>query len=180
MKRIISVCFAVLLSATMVFAQHNRGGHRKQENKEEWRDKVRAEQVAYITAELDLTESEAQAFWPVYNDVQTARREAFGNVFQAFIAMKNNTDEGQADELLDQYLAAKKASDQLDAEMVGRYKAVLPAAKVAKLIVAEEMFRREQIGRLGGNRGPGGLPGRGPQGAPEGDFSAPRGGAQRR
>lgn len=173
MKKLISVCLAVVLSATMVFAQQNRG-HKKQENKEAWRDKVRAEQVAYITSELDLSEAEAQAFWPVYNDVQAQRREAFGNVFQAFVALKDHADEGQADALLEQYLAAKKVSDQLETDRVARYQAVLPANKVAKLIVAEEMFRREQIGRLGGNRGPGGHPGGRPQGASDDNISAPR------
>ena len=67
MKKLISLCLAVALSATMVFAQQNRG-HRKQENNEGWRDKVRAEQVAYITSELDLTELYIYACKGHYDD----------------------------------------------------------------------------------------------------------------
>ena len=105
--------------------------------------------------ELDLSESEAQAFWPVYNDVQKQRREAFKNVGQAFAALQEGAEEKDAAKLLDQYLAAKKAGEKIEADAVARYKKVLPVSKVAKLIVAEEKFRQNQIHRLGQGRGPG-------------------------
>ena len=73
MKRIISVLIALALVASMAHAQDKQ----EKKNGHDWREKVRAEQVAFITTELDLSESEAQAFWPVYNDVQKQRREAF-------------------------------------------------------------------------------------------------------
>ena len=72
MKKIISVfCALALMGSVAAFAQE------KGNKKEDWREKVRSEQVALITSELDLTEAEAQAFWPVYNEVQAQRREAF-------------------------------------------------------------------------------------------------------
>ena len=66
MKKIISVLCALALVSAAAFAQKVE----KKGDKEQWREKARAEQVALITEELNLTEAEAQAFWPVYNEVQ--------------------------------------------------------------------------------------------------------------
>ena len=124
MKKLISLLFAVALMSVAAFAQpHNKKGA------DQWRERVRAEQVAFITSELNLTEAEAQAFWPVYNDIQSKRREAFQASMNAFSELK--------------------ASEKLEAEAVTRYKKVLPVEKVAKLFLAEEKFRHQQINRLG-------------------------------
>ena len=160
MKKLISVFCALALLGTAAFAQKNQDG-------DQWREKVRAEQVAMITSELNLTESEAQTFWPVYNDVQQQRREAFRAQADAFKALKDGADSKDAAQLLDAYFDAKKKCEALDTEALARYKKVLPIEKVAKLIVAEEKFRRQQIGKLGGRKGH--------PGAPEGRRSGQRG-----
>lgn len=165
MKKIISVLCAIAMVSAVALAQPKQG-HKK--DGEQWREKVRAEQVAFITSQLDLTEAEAQAFWPVYNDVQNQRRDAFKATGEAFKALQEGVDNGSADvsKFLDKYLDAKKAGDKIDAEAVARYKKVLPVEKVAKLLMAEEKFRHQQIGKLGGKGGhrpgPGG-PGNGPR-----------------
>lgn len=151
MKKVISVLIFLALVAGMAQAQDKQ----EKKNGHNWREKVRAEQVAFITSELDLSESEAQAFWPVYNDVQKQRREAFKNAGQAFAALQEGAEGKDADKLLDQYLAAKKAGEKMEADAVARYKKVLPVSKVAKLLLAEEKFRQNQIHRLGQGRGPG-------------------------
>jgi Spy/CpxP family protein refolding chaperone len=156
MKKIISVVCALVLVSVVAFAQD-----KKQKDPEKWREKVRAEQVAMITSELDLTEAEAQAFWPVYNEVQKQRREAFQASGEAFKALKEGVDGPDVNNLLNNYLDAKKQCEDLETEALIRYKKVLPVQKVAKLVMAEEKFRHQQIGKLGGkgNRpGPGDMP----------------------
>jgi hypothetical protein len=166
MKKIISVFLSLALVAGFAQAQNNKQDQRKGGN--DWRERVRAEQVAFITSELDLTETEAQAFWPVYNDVQKQRREAFQATGQAFKALSEGVNGNDAADLLDKYLEAKKAGEKVEAEAVVRYKKVLPVSKVAKLLLAEEKFRQNQIHRLGqggpGRPGAGGnRPGNRPQ-----------------
>lgn len=165
MKRIISVFLSLVMVAGIMQAQNNN----KQDQKKaanDWRERVRAEQVAFITSELDLTETEAQAFWPVYNDIQKQRRQAFQATGEAFKALSDGVDGNDAASLLDKYLNAKKASEKVEAEAIARYKKVLPVSKVAKLLLAEEKFRQNQIHRLG-QGGPGragGMPGNRPGG----------------
>lgn len=156
MKKIISAVCALVLVSVVALAQNN-----DKRDPEKWREKVRAEQVAMITSELDLSEAEAQAFWPVYNEVQKQRREAFKVSGEAFKALKEGVDGADVNTLLNNYLDAKKKCEALDAEALNRYKKVLPVQKVAKLVMAEEKFRHQQIGKLGGkgNRpGPGEMP----------------------
>lgn len=173
MKKIISVLCALALVGSLGFAQNK---HEKKKGAD-WREKVRAEQVAFITQELDLTESEAQAFWPVYNEVQKQRREAFQASGDAFKALQEGAEGKEAETLLQKYLDAKKACEKVDADAVVRYKKVLPVSKVAKLLMAEEKFRHQQIGKLGKGNGhgqgprPGGKPGEFPQ-APTNEPSA--------
>jgi len=159
MKKIISILAAALMCSAALFAQDKEA---KKALKNEGREKMRAEQVAFITSELNLTEAEAQAFWPVYNDIQARKREAFGKSFETMKALKQAVDNGEdTNKLLDEYLKAKKAIDAIEYDAPAKYSKVLPAEKVAKLVLSEERFRHQQIGRLGhgGNR----------PGAPQGD-----------
>lgn len=148
MKKIISVFFALALVSAVAFAQPAKGGKKGNENA--WRERVQAEQAAYFTSELNLSPAEAQVFWPVFNEVQQQRAEAFKASSEAFKALQEGASGPDAAKLLDNYMAAKAASDKLNVEALGRFKEVLSVEKVAKLIVAEENFRRNQIGKLGG------------------------------
>ena len=143
MKKIISVLFALaLVGCIAAFAQ-------KKENREAWRERIRSERVAMITSELELTEAEAQAFWPVYNEVQAQRREAFKASAEALKALKDGAEGKDAAALLDQYEAAIQKNNAIELQAMNRYRKVLPAEKVARLLVAEEKFRHQQIGKLG-------------------------------
>ena len=57
--------------------------------------------------------------------------------------------------LLESYLAAKEDCDAIDKEAVAKYKTVLPIEKVAKIFIAEEQFRHQQIKRLNKDHKPG-------------------------
>lgn len=150
MKKIISIIALAVLFGAAAFAQNNGKKGEKKVNNDAWREKVRAEQVAFITSELNLTEGEAQKFWPVYNDVQSKRREAYKESFDAMKALKEGLDKGEDTEKnLDKYLVSKKKIQDLENDAVKKYSKVLPKDKVAKLVLSEERFRHNQIGKLG-------------------------------
>lgn len=152
MKKLISVISVLVLAGVVAFAQPKGSRGNNNKGPDQWREKMRAEQVAFITSELDLTEAEAQAFWPVYNDVQNQRREAYKASGEAFQALSQGVNGEDVNKLLDQYLDSKKQSEKIESDAINRFKKVLPKEKVAKLVLAEEKFRHRQISRLGQGR----------------------------
>ena len=152
MKKIISLV-GVALVLTLTASAQQKG--------ENWQEKVRAERVAFLTTELDLSEAEAQDFWPVYNAVQQERRDAFKAVHSAAKALSNALKKGEGDTaaLLEAYLKAHEQTTALERSGVERFKKVLPIEKVAKLTLAEEKFRHRQIGQLQQGRPQGNRPG---------------------
>ena len=161
-----------LLSITNVDAQPKKEG---------WQDKMKSEKIGFITIELNLTPEEAQVFWPVYNEIANRKAELQKQVRDSYKALlKALNEEGATDQdlnkLLDNYLAAKQAVQDAGKGDAAKYRKVLPGKKVAKLYVAEEKFRRQNIRNLGGHKPQGGPHGK-PQGAPHGSqFGGQHGG----
>ena len=143
--------FAIIATMTCmsISAQAHRG--------EEWKEKMKAEKIAFLTLEIGLTPEEAQVFWPVYNQVEKEKDEAMFSMIRAHKEMVKAIEEKKSEKeistLLDKYLDAQKKLNEIENGIAARYKAVLPVEKVAKLYVAEENFRRQQIRKLHGGEG---------------------------
>lgn len=141
----VSILMTALLSSAV-----NSNAQRKFDN--EWKEKIMCEKIAFFTIELDITPEEAKTFWPVYNTVEKeldqARHEVMSSYKQLSEAVEANRPEKEISNLLDKYIQAKEQQDKIDNAAVDSYKAVLPLAKVAKLYVAEEKFRRQYIHKL--------------------------------
>ena len=158
MKKVISVLclLAVLATGALAQEQQQRGQHDRSGNG--WRERVRAEKVAFLTEQVDLTESEAQVFWPIYNQIQKEQREAFEAVRKAYEAMEKGLQEGKTgkemEKLVNAYVDAKDKNEGIETKYLNKLMKALPAEKVARYYVAEEKFRHQQIGRLGNGNFP--------------------------
>ena len=134
------------LTRTAVFA-HQEG---------DWQEKMRAERVAFLTTAMELTPAEAEKFWPVYNSMEAERRASFGKVMRAYKALSDGVAAGKTDKelevLVNDYTTANKNSHSIEAKYTPQLVNVLSVSKVAKLFVAEEEFRRQQIGRWSSNK----------------------------
>lgn len=160
-KSIKYVLAAVMLMAgASAFSQNQ--GNRQQGN--DWMARMRSEKIAFLTTEIGLTPEEAQAFWPIYNKAEAEDAAAFDATMKAYRALEDavrqKKSEKEISKLLDDYVAAANSSQAVNVKYVDQYKKVLSAEKVAKLFVAEERFRNNQILRLQGggfnqNRGNG-------------------------
>ena len=133
MKKVFSVLCALMVLSMGAFAQGPQGPRRGADNG--WRERVRAEKVAFLTEEIDLTESEAQVFWPIYNEEE-----------------KKGSKE--MEKLVKAYIDAKEKNEGIETKYLNKLLKVLPAEKVARYYVAEEKFRHQQIGRLGNGNFP--------------------------
>ena len=158
MKKVISVLclLAVLATGALAQEQQQRGRHDRSGNG--WRERVRAEKVAFLIEQVDLTESEAQVFWPIYNQIQKEQREAFEAVRKAYEAMEKGLQEGKTgkemEKLVNAYVDAKDKNEGIETKYLNKLMKALPAEKVARYYVAEEKFRHQQIGRLGNGNFP--------------------------
>ena len=174
----IAAVVALSLSAN-VFAQ-DRPAPDRGERGSGWMEKMKAARVAFLTNELDLSASEAEAFWPVYNQAQEEKDAAFKETREAYraltAAIKDGKGDKEVEKLLKAYIKASKVPAALDDEFLPEYLKVLPATKVAKLYISEEKFRKMQFQNFQGNHGGPGM--REGQGRPEGgrgQFQGSRG-----
>jgi Spy/CpxP family protein refolding chaperone len=121
-------------------------GERMKEKKEQ----VKALKVAFFTTELDLTTSEAERFWPVYNTYDDKQFEIRHKKMKAFMYRMDNDaldkmSEKEASTLLsllsnseeDLFLLRKKLNNDL--------KEILPSVKIIKLKKAEDNFNRKLL-----------------------------------
>ena len=155
MKQLISVLCALVILSAGAFAQ-GPGPRRGVDNG--WRERVRSEKVAFLTEEIDLTESEAQVFWPIYNQIQKEQRDNFEAVKKAYDAMEKGVKEGKSgtemDKLVKAYIDAQEQGRGFETKYLNKLLKALPAEKVARYYLAEEKFRHQQIGRLGNGNFP--------------------------
>lgn len=132
----------------------------RKDTPEKWEQRVQRDRIAFISAELDLTPEEAQAFWPIYNKMAKEKRNAFRQSAEAFKTMQDavagNRPESEIKACIEAYTEAVERSHSKG--YTQEYLKVLPASKVARLYMAEENFRHHQIKCLGGG-GKDGKPG---------------------
>ena len=151
---VLSVIFIMTFASISSFAQNNqeRDNNARGRQASAWMDRMRSDKIAFLSNEIGLTPSEAEKFWPIYNQAEKEKESSMGEVMKAYMELEKAVEAGKSDKeltsLLDKYMKAQKASSEVDAKYVEKYKKVIPGEKVAKLFVAEEKFRRNQISRL--------------------------------
>lgn len=136
MKKTRILIIVIFISAT-VFAQHRKPN----------REKMDALRIAHITSNLNLTQSEAQAFWPVYNENENNRRQ-----FRE--AKKLNHDEiinltdAEAEIHLKKMMALEEQKEKQEKLYLKKLTKVLPAKKILLLKNSDHTFRRKVLEQL--------------------------------
>lgn len=154
MKKIIAIGLSMALAICMMPSLMG------QQKKNDWQDRMKAERIAYLTDYMQLTSSEAEKFWPIYNKAEAEEGEAFKQTIDAYRALdeavSSNKGESELHAALDNYLNVLSISNEIEKKYIGEYRKILSEEKVAKLYLGEEKFRREQIHKLrrGGDSGP--------------------------
>jgi len=110
------------------------------------RDKVKADKKLLVAANMELTESEAKGFWPVYEAYQkelTAINQRIGKLIESYAAddMANTLTDEKAKKLTDELVAIGKAEAELQAASVPKLSKVLPPKKVARYLQVENKIR---------------------------------------
>jgi hypothetical protein len=109
-------------------------------------DKVKADKKLLVAANMDLTESEANGFWPVYEAYQTdlgAINRRIAKLIESYAAdyrAMTLTDE-KAKTLIAELVAVEQADGGLQATYAPELGKVLPPKKVARYLQIESKIR---------------------------------------
>lgn len=139
--KVISTFFFTLLLSISAFAQ--RGDNMPPKN-----EKLKTLKIAHITEKLDLTEKEAQVFWPIYNQFDKELQE----IRSIKIHIKRDLSKGDKIEtvseevskkMIKEILANDIAEAKLKEKLVLKLEEKISYKKILKLIKAEESFKRK-------------------------------------
>lgn len=111
------------------------------------RDKIDALRASFIAKKVNFTAPEAQAFWPLYNemnDKQEANRKTFRLQYNAKTNFDFQTDK-EAEAYLNAELLLKQKEYEIYKEYYDKFKKILPLKKVAAVRRADEDFKKELI-----------------------------------
>lgn len=113
--------------------------------------KIQAQRVAFFTERLNLMPAEAEKFWPVYNEYDAKRAKLNAEESRLINLFKENkaslTDK-EIDNDIKKILETRKAITTLNEEYYVKFRQILPARKVMKLIISETQFRVWLLNRL--------------------------------
>ena len=108
------------------------------------REKVRADKKLFVAANMELTESEAKAFWPVYekyqNELFLLRSRTAKLIKDYAEAFKDMSDE-TAKRLLDEFVTIESLGVKLRKGYLPKFRQVLPEKKVARYYQIENKIQ---------------------------------------
>ncbi len=136
-----AVAAATLLASPVALAQEQPA-----DNMAILLEKVRADKKLLVAANMNLTEQEAAAFWPVYESYQKEWDGMNGRIKDTVKRYADAYNAGAvpdetAKKLLDEALAIEAAELDLKKSYLPKFGKVLPAAKVARYYQIENKIR---------------------------------------
>lgn len=136
MKQIL-LLLGILLLSQISFAQKGNGHHAR------W-EKYKAEKIAFVSTNLNLTPEEAEKFWPVYNQMDKERSEAQKKRRELELRVRDAEDslsEEEVTALTREFAGNIKKEGTLAEKYNEKFLNILPPHKVLKLYQVENEFR---------------------------------------
>lgn len=148
MKKIktLALLIVAVIISTMAFGQKH-----PQQGKRPTKEKIKAMKIAHITNKLDLSETEAQKFWPVYNQFE-AEMDKFHQARRADRKKQKTSSaelsDSELEKLVDNHLIMEQKELDTKKSYHNKFKAILPIQKVAKLYKSEHSFKKELLKKM--------------------------------
>jgi len=165
MKKIFTIVMLVVFCFSGLNAQDRRGKNP------EMFEKIKAEKISFFTSKLDLTPSEAQAFWPVYNEFEKKRFEIKKQIHEferkrfeikkqihEFERMSEEEfaklSDAEIEKLTNNYIGSFEKESLLLKEYNKQFLKILPKKKVLMMYRTENEFRSHLIREYRRDQGP--------------------------
>jgi hypothetical protein len=118
-------------------------------------EKLKADKKLLVAKNMELTESEAKAFWPVYEAYQkdlAGINQRILKMIESYAAdyRANTLTNEKAKKLVDELVAIEQAEGALKASYVPKLSMVLPMKKVARYLQVENKIRAQVKYELAG------------------------------
>ena len=144
LKKTIGVAVAIVLLGlpSMNLAAQDKPA----DNMQILRDKIKADKKLLVASNMELTESEAKNFWPIYDEYQKELRkinQRIVNVLEIYAAdfrSKSLTDD-KAKKLIEEANAIEQAEVNLKSSFAPKLAKALPIVKVVRYLQIENKIR---------------------------------------
>jgi len=135
-KNILIVLF-LLFSTTLMFGQRRPD-----------KEKIKSLKVAYITERLNLTSSEAQTFWPIYNaheeQMESFRNQERSQIYGKLRDMELLSDK-EIETLLRELITLENQKHAANQQFLKDIQKVISAKKTFLLLKTENGFKRRLL-----------------------------------
>lgn len=139
MKKLLTILFVFIGGTALSFAYEGYNQHLSP-------DEFKTKQKAFITEKADLTQAEADKFFPIYFELQEKKKTLND---KAWKLMRKGKDEKMTDaeyeKVILQVYDLRIESDQLDKSYYTKFKKILSPKKIFMVQRAETRFHRELL-----------------------------------
>lgn len=115
------------------------------------REKVKELKIPFISERLNLSEEEAEKFWPVYNAYEETtskiKHEIIRKTHREIKESVSNISDKKSQELLDRLTKAENNLHDENVKLISKLKKIISPKKIILLRVAEEEFNKRLFDR---------------------------------
>lgn len=142
-KKTLVVLTAVMLSAS---ASPALAQEKPADNMQILREKIKADKKLVVATNMELTETEAKNFWPIYEEYQSDLQKInrrLGSLLESYAAdyRGNTLTDDKAKKLIDEAIAIEQAEAKLKSTYARKFGKALPAKKAARYLQIENKIR---------------------------------------
>ena len=136
----------VMVAALVGLAIPARAQDKPADNMQILLDKIKADKKLLVARNMDLTESEAKGFWPVYEQYQQELanfNQRIGKLIESYAAAyrTNSMTDAAAKKIIADFVAIEKGEAAVKEFFVPKLSQVLPPKKVARYFQIENKIR---------------------------------------
>ena len=138
------VFMVVLLAAVMMWVVPALAQDKPADNMQILLEKIRADKKLLVAENMQFTEAEAKAFWPVYDQYQDellALRTRTVKLIKDYVDAYGKMTDDTAKKLLDEYMTIQTVGPKLLQAYLPKFRKALPEIKVARYYQIENKIQ---------------------------------------
>lgn len=122
----------------------------------------KSEKIGFFTEKMNLSEKEAQKFWPIYN-TYSRKRDSLWRAQRHFLIdfNRNDTPKNNGSQALETFLLFQDKREQIRNDYINKLQTFMSDEKILTLFYTEHQFKHFILNRIRGRHGREHRPGRG-------------------